>query len=116
MRPGLIDLGPWRYPAYGLVLAIVCVLVVLPLFSVIAGSLMTRFGFFDIAQPWTIRHWQKALGDSVFLRSLSNTLIIAFTAGLVGPMIFSFIAYVAVRTNLAGRGLLNTILWMPTII
>ena len=116
MKPEVLDLGAWRWLAFASLLLVGLVLVVLPLFSVIAGSLMTRFGFFDIPQPWSLRHWQAALGDPVFIRSITNTLTIATIAGLVGPMLFSFIAYTVVRTTLWGRGLLDTLLWLPSVV
>jgi iron(III) transport system permease protein len=92
-------------------------LVLVPLLSVVAASFMTRFGFFNLAQPWTLLHWQRALGDSVFLRSLGNTLAVALTAAILGPLVFSLVAYVIVRAKgVWGRGLLDVILWVPSVI
>lgn len=116
MKPEIIDLGKWRWVAFAGIAIVAATLVVLPLLSVIAGSLMTRFGFFNLAQVWTLKHWQAALGDSVFLRSLGNTLTIAITAGILGPLLFSFVAYVVVRTKLWGRGLLDFMLWLPSVV
>jgi iron(III) transport system permease protein len=117
MRPALIDLGPWRWPAFALVAGLAGLLVLVPLLSVVAASFMTRFGFFNLAQPWTLLHWQRALGDSVFLRSLGNTLAVALTAAMLGPLVFSLVAYVIVRAKgVWGRGLLDVILWVPSVI
>ena len=116
MKPEVHDLGPWRWVAFGALLLVGLVLVVLPLATVLAGSFMTRFGFFDLPQAWTLRHWQAALGDSVFTRSIRNTLVVAVTAGVLAPMIFSFIAYVVVRTTVRGRALLDMLLWVPSIV
>ena len=116
MRPGLIDLGAWRWPVFAAVLAVGCMLVAVPLISVTAASLMTRFGFFDLPQPWTLANWQRTLTDSTFLRSLRNTLLIAGIAAILGPLVFALVAYLIVRARLWGRSLLDVILWVPSVI
>ena len=117
MRTSLIDLGRWRWPVFALVLLLVAMLVLVPVLSVILGSFMTRFGFFTLTQTWTLANWQRTLGDSVFLRSLTNTLVLALSAAIIGPLIFSVIAYVVVRAKRVwGRGLLDLILWVPSVI
>jgi iron(III) transport system permease protein len=116
-RPGLIDLGIWRWPVFALVLIFAVMLVLVPLFSVLAGSFMTRFGFFTLPQTWTLGNWQRTLGDSSFVRSLLNTLYIAGISAIVGPLLFSFVAYVLVRARgVWGKGLLDSILWIPSVI
>lgn len=116
MRPGLIDLGRWRWPVFTIVLALGLMLVVLPILSVLAGSLMTRFGFFHLPQPWTLGNWQRTFSDPIFLRSLTNTLLIAGIAAIAGPIIFALVAYIIVRARVWGRGLLDGILWVPSVI
>ena len=78
---------------------------------------MTRFGFFNLAQPWTLANWQRTLGYPAFGRSLRNTFEIAAIAAALGPLIFSLVAYVLVRArNVWGRGLLDLLLWMPSVV
>ncbi len=117
MKPTAIDLGRWRWPVFTMMLIVVALLVLVPIFAVLAGSFMTRFGFFNLAQPWTFANWQRTFGSAAFTRSLINTLIIAGAAAIIGPMIFSFVGYVVVRAKgVWGRGLLDSILWIPSII
>jgi iron(III) transport system permease protein len=117
MRPTVIDLGRWRWPVFALVAGIAAVLVLVPLLSVVAGSFMTRFGFFNLAQPWTLANWQRTLGTPAFGRSLANTFEIATIAAVLGPLIFSVIAYVLVRArHVWGRGLLDLMLWLPSVV
>jgi iron(III) transport system permease protein len=92
-------------------------LVAVPLLSVIAGSFMTRFGFFNLLHPWTLLNWQQVLNHPLFLQSLFNTFQIAAIAAVVGPLVFSVVAYVLVRSRRAwGRGLLDFLLWLPSVI
>src|SRR5918992_2558514 len=115
-KPKIIDLGPWRYPATAFVALVIFVLDVVPLLSVLGGSFMTRFGFFNLPKTWTLEYWQMALGDPRILQGLQNTLIIAVSAALVGAFFFSLIAYVLIRTRLPGRSLLDSICWLPSAI
>ncbi|HEV8725142.1 MAG TPA: iron ABC transporter permease [Candidatus Binatia bacterium] len=115
-KPKIIDLGAWRYPATAFVAFIVFILDVVPLLSVLGGSFMTRFGFFNLPKTWTLEYWKMALSDPRILHGLHNTLIVAVSAGLVGALAFSLIGYVLVRTKLPGRSVLDSICWLPSAI
>ena len=115
-KPKIIDLGIWRYPATAFVVLIIFILDVVPLLSVLGGSFMTRFGFFNLPKTWTLEYWSMALTDPRILQGLHNTLIVAVSAGLVGALIFSLIGYVLVRTKLPGRSALDSICWLPSAI
>jgi iron(III) transport system permease protein len=115
-KPKVIDLGVWRYPATAFVAFAVFLLDVVPLLSVVGGSFMTRFGFFNLPKTWTLEYWKMALNDPRILQGLHNTLIVAVSAGLVGALAFSLIGYVLVRSKLPGRSLLDTICWLPSAI
>ena len=115
-KPKIIDLGIWRYPATAFVALIIFILDVVPLLSVLGGSFMTRFGFFNLPKTWTFDYWNMALNDARILQGLYNTLIVAVSAGLVGALVFSLIGYVLVRTKLPGRSVLDSICWLPSAI
>ena len=115
-KPKLIDLGVWRYPATAFVGLVIFILDVVPLLSVLGGSFMTRFGFFNLPKTWTLEYWKMALTDPRILQALHNTLIVAVSAGLVGAVLFSLIGYVLVRTKLPGRTMLDSICWLPSAI
>jgi len=115
-KPKIIDLGVWRYPATAFVVLVVFILDVVPLLSVLGGSFMTRFGFFNLPKTWTLEYWRMALNDPRILHGLENTLIVAVAAGLVGAFLFSMIGYVLVRTKLPGRSVLDSICWLPSAI
>jgi iron(III) transport system permease protein len=115
-KPKIVDLGVWRVPATCFVGLMVFMLDVVPVLSVFGGSFMTRFGFFNLPKTWTLEYWKMALSDARILQGLQNTLIIAFSAALVGAFFFSLVAYVLVRTKFRGRGILDTICWLPSAI
>ena len=107
------QLGRWRYPAFALVLFFAVVVTLVPTALLLIGTFMKLFGFFNIAEPWTLENWRATLNDPVLMRSLWNTLAIGLGSGLVGVLFFSFIAYVIVKTRYAGRWLLDFLSWLP---
>ena len=115
-KPKIIDLGVWRYPATAFVALVIFILDVVPLLSVLGGSFMTRFGFFNLPKTWTLEYWTTSLSDPRILQALQNTLIVAVSAGVVGALAFSLIGYVLVRTKLPGRSVLDSICWLPSAI
>jgi iron(III) transport system permease protein len=115
-KPKIIDLGIWRIPATIFVGLVIFLLDVVPVLSVFGGSFMTRFGFFNLPKTWTFDYWNMALSDPRILQGLQNTLIIAFSAALFGAFFFSLVGYVLVRTKLPGRGILDSICWLPSAI
>ena len=77
------------------------------------GTVMKLFGFFHIGDPWTMANWLRVLGDPIFIRSLFNTVVMGTGAAIVGVVLFSLIAYMAVRSKFAGKSLLDLVSWLP---
>jgi len=116
LKPKLIDLGRWKYLVVAWISLVVLLAVGIPILSVLGGSFMVRFGFFNLPRTWTLEYWQMALSDPRLVLALKNTLIVAGSAALIGPILFSLIAYVLVRTRLPGRAILDAICWMPSAV
>ena len=111
-RPGLIDLGSWKWPIFGGVAVTLVFLTALPFVVIVMGSFMTRVGFFNAVPLWTFAHWQNVLTDPLFLKATRTTLILAATAGIGSPLLFSVVAYLIVRTRWRGRSVLDSIIWV----
>ena len=112
-RFGLTRLGKWRWPAFACVFGVACVVSVMPVIFLIAGTFMKLYGFFDMPEPWTLRHWQTVLSDPIFLQSLTNTLVLASGSALLAVVVCSSIAYVIARTRYWGNGALDVVSWVP---
>jgi iron(III) transport system permease protein len=108
-RPGLIDLGKWNYVTFGAIALLLALLTVGPLAILVLGSFMQRIGYFVLG--YTLDHWRFVLNDPVFAKALRTTLILAITAAVCSPLLFSVLAYVLVRTRLPGRGALDLMIW-----
>ena len=64
----------WRWPAFFLVATIVLVMSLLPLALLLIGSVMKLFGFFGLAEMWTLDHWRDAFADVTFTQAFWNML------------------------------------------
>jgi iron(III) transport system permease protein len=111
-KPGLIDIGTWRYVAFGTIAALLVLLTIGPVITLIFQSFMTRAGYFNLNTVFTLNHWELVLNDELFLSALSTTLILAGAAAIVSPLLFSVLAYILVRTRLPGRWGLDLIIWV----
>jgi iron(III) transport system permease protein len=77
---------------------------------------MTRAGWFNVTPLFTLRHWSDVLGDPFFINGLKNTFLLSISTAVITPLLFSFVAYVIVRTNWAGRAVLDSLFWMSAAI
>jgi iron(III) transport system permease protein len=111
-RPGVIKLGKWRWIAFAGVLLVILIQTVAPTFVLLVGSFMTRVGFFDAEPTWTTLHWVNVFSSDAFQQALGTTIKLALAAGVLGPILFSLIAYVIVRTRIRGRNLIDALIWL----
>ena len=72
-------------------------------------------GFFNATPVFTFEHWGDVFSRPEFQQALRTTLILAITAGLLSPMVFSLFAYIIVRTRMRGRFLLDSIIWSAAV-
>jgi iron(III) transport system permease protein len=105
----LIDLGKWNYVLLSLIAILLGLLTVGPLAILVLGSFMQRIGYFVLG--FTLDHWRLVLTDPVFIKALRTTLVLAGSASILSPVLFSIIAYILVRTRLPGRRLLDLVIW-----
>jgi len=106
-------LGRWRVPVLIFFSVLLLTVLGVPVLFACLGTFMKLFGFFHIADPWTLANWSTVLADETFLRSLHNTLVLAAGTAVATIVVHSLIAYVVVRTRYAGRRLLDFVSWLP---
>ena len=114
-RPGLIDIGKWRWVFLGFILFLLAMFTVLPFVVIVVGSFMSKVGFFNAVPTWTTTHWTEVFTDSLFLRGFRTTTILAFAAGIGSPLLFSIIAYLLVRTRWRFRRILDGTIWVSAV-
>lgn len=109
----LLQLGRWRWIAFAFVVAVLLLLTVVPLLFMVAGTLMTMYGFFDISNAWTLMHWHEVLGDRVFVGSLGNTLKLSLGAACFMMVVGFGMAYVVVRDKSRLATVVDLLSWVP---
>ncbi len=114
-KPGLIDIGRWKWAVLAGIILLVAMFTALPFLVIIVGSFMSRVGFFQAVPLWTTQHWVEVFTDSLFLKGLRTTTILAFSAGIGSPILFSLIAYMLVRTRWWGRRILDGTIWVSAV-
>ena len=108
-KPGLIELGKWKYVLFSAIVVLLFLASVGPLLVLVLGSFMTRIGYFELG--FTLQNWETVVSNPVFIKALINTLTIATSSAIISPLIFSVIAYILVRTRLPWRTALDWIVW-----
>jgi iron(III) transport system permease protein len=115
-KPGLIDLGRVQPFVTAGIIFLLFLLTVMPILTLIGGSLMTRVGFFNATPMFTFKHWDMVLSDRFFIQSLKTTIILSSTTAIVSPLLFSLIAYIFVRTKWRGKQILEGVFWMSAAV
>lgn len=91
----------------------VLLIIALPVAALVVGSFMRRFGYFHIAHPYSTSHWARLFSDNLFTSSWQNSLKLGIGATVFGVIIYFLIAWVAVRSKMPGRGLVDVMAWLP---
>jgi iron(III) transport system permease protein len=93
--------------------SVVTFLAVLPHIGVILVAFSTDWYQSVLPSGWTLGHFENALGHNLTLPSIRNSLKYAGLATLLDIVLGVAIAYVVVRTRLAGRQILDAMAMLP---
>jgi iron(III) transport system permease protein len=106
-------LGRWRWPALGACLGYFAIALAAPLALLVTGSFMRLYGFFNVANPYTVAHWQELLADPAFLAGARNSLVIAAMASVATMLVYSMLAYALTRYRSRLLWVVDTCAWAP---
>ena len=108
------DLGAWKWPVFGLMVAFFVIHLAAPLFMLVVGSLQRTT--IDLRlDAFTFDHW-KILADADVWQSLKNTLVVGVVASTVGMLVVCLCSYIVTRTKLALRRPLDVFTWVPYMV
>ena len=102
--PGIMVAGPF---------VLITILATIPHFGVLCTSLSHRWVGTMIPEQFTLQHYHTALGHSLALPSISNSLGYAIWAVLLDLILGLAIAYIVVRTRLTGRHIIDALAMLP---
>lgn len=103
----------WVYLISTALIAYICFTIFLPLSILVLGSFNKLFGFFFMEDAWTVNHWINVLKDDRFLRATMTSMTLGLSVAFLGVFVFSLLAWVLVRSNIWGRGMLTIVIWLP---
>lgn len=114
-RPHLIDLRGWRYPASLTALLILLMMVILPFLTLFLISIMPYYQTpgWHILQNVTPKHYINMLQDDRIYRAFQNSLFLAVVGATVCILFAAVISYLTVKTKVVGRGLLESLAFIP---
>jgi iron(III) transport system permease protein len=114
-RPTIIDLGKWRYPAAGLAILILSLIVVLPFLVLIYVSFISYIHV-PGAKTWellTLDNYRGNLTDARTYRALKNSLFLATAGATLCMLLAALTAWVTTKTRVAGRGVIEALTFIP---
>ena len=114
-RPTIIDLGKWRYPAAGLAILILSLIVVLPFLVLIYVSFISYIHV-PGAKTWellTLDNYRGNLTDARTYRALKNSLFLATAGATLCMLLAALTAWVTTKTKVAGRGVIEALTFIP---
>jgi iron(III) transport system permease protein len=114
-RPHQIDLGPWRYLASFAALLLLLLLVLLPLLMLLLVAILPYYH----VPTW--QTWQNLTFDNFRYiwvtprvhKAFMNSMFLALVGATVCMLLASLASYISVRTKIAGRGLLEGLVFIP---
>lgn len=118
MRPQLMRLGWFLWPALALVLLYAFVTLGLPVIALLIGSLRQGMFIRDAAALFdpaffSLRALKQTLSDEHVREAVANTLVTGVATALVGTALYFVMGYVLTRTRLTGRQALEYIAMVP---
>jgi iron(III) transport system permease protein len=120
-RPGVMNLGPWRWFTFGLAIAYLLVVVILPTLALIVAG-FRKFLFirnveslFDLKQ-YSFIHFERLFDNPLAIRSIINTMEVGLVTAFIGGAFAFAVGYTVNRTLVPGRRAIDVISTIPIAI
>jgi iron(III) transport system permease protein len=114
-RPHQIDLGRYRYLASGVAFLLLVLLVLLPILVLLLVALLPYYHV-PTWQTWshlTLDHFRYIWATPRVHRAFMNSLFLALVGASICMLLASLASYISVRTKIAGRGLIEGLVFIP---
>src|SRR3546814_384334 len=113
-RPSVINLGRWRWAAFGFNLAFFIIAIVLPLLALVLQSFQTVWLGRFLARQFTWTNYIEVLFFiPATLRGIENSLILSTAGATIGVAISLLIAQAIYRSRLRGARWIDLIASLP---
>jgi iron(III) transport system permease protein len=117
-RPGITDLGKWKWLGFALFVLFFVVAVALPLLTLLWSSFLPGYEppSMSALHHLTFANYREILKTPALTSSVRNSLITAVIAGAIVTVISALVAYITVKTKIRGRGILDGLATVPIAI
>lgn len=117
-RAGTLDLGPWRFVTFASAVLIFFVAVILPLSVLIWSSFIPYYGIpsRELMEKLTLENYRYILNYPAARLAFSNSFILSVGTATLTMLLTSVIAWITVRTRIRGRGILESLTFLPITI
>jgi iron(III) transport system permease protein len=114
-RPRVIDLGAWKYLTLGISFLIFFLAVILPVFVLLWSSFIPYYGVpsRELMGKMTWANYLYILNYPLALTAFKNSFYLSVGSATVVMLLTSLIAWITVKTKMPGRGLLDTMTFIP---
>ena len=114
-HPHQIDLGGWKYVAFSVALILLVMMVLLPLGVLLMISL---FPYYHVPTwaTWhtlTLNHFREILYSARTYRAFGNSIFLSIIGATLCIFLAALVSYFSVRTKIAGRALLDGLVFIP---
>lgn len=104
-RPNMVELGKWKWPAFGVVAGYAFVAVILPLSSIVMTSFLVSMSKGIAWNNFGFDAWIPVVTSSQYLESIWRSVVYGVIAACIGTILALFVAYLSVKTKISGRSL-----------
>ncbi len=112
-RANSLRLTGFKSAACSIFFLAVFAIAAIPHLGVLLLSIASRWYGTIVPDEYTIRHYLEALGNSLVVPSIQNSLLYAGCATLIALVIGICVAWVVVRSDLKFRNLLDALVMLP---
>jgi iron(III) transport system permease protein len=114
-RPSVTDLGRWRPAGLAVFVLFFLVAVALPIAILLWSSLLPGYEppSFKALHDITVSNYRQIWTAPSLLRSVRNSIVTAVASGAIVTVVSAVVAYIAVKTRIRGRHLLDGLATTP---
>jgi iron(III) transport system permease protein len=114
-QPHQIDLGRWRCLASFAALSLLILMVALPITVLVLISFLPYYHVptWETWQNLTLKHFYTVLENERVYKAFGNSLFLALGGASVCMLLAALTSYLTVRTKIAGRGILEGLVFIP---
>lgn len=117
-RPRVLDLGPWKYVHLSIATIIFAIAVVAPVLILIWTSLIPYYGVPSAAllARISLDNYRFVLTYPGAAAAFKNSLFLSVSSATLVMLVASVIAWISVKSRIRGKGILDTISFIPIAI